>query len=65
MVPELEGMYVGSGTRVDIDETETSCAVIAPGLKPTNDVNINDYHCATAHAHPRLLKNLRNNKELS
>ena len=56
VVPEVGGMCVGSGTRVDIDETETACAVIAPGRKPTNDVDINDYHCTTAHAHPRLLR---------
>ena len=56
MVPEVGGMYVGAGTRIDIDETETACAVVARGLKPTNDVDINDFHCTTAHAHPRLLR---------
>ena len=45
VVPEVGGMYVGAGTRIDIDETETACAVVARGLKPTNDVDINDFHC--------------------
>ena len=39
-----------------LSETEQACAVIAPGLLPTTDVDINAYHRSAAHAHPRLLR---------
>ncbi|CAN0574340.1 unnamed protein product, partial [Laminaria digitata] len=32
----------------------SACAVIAPGLLPTTDVDINAYHRSTAHTHHRL-----------
>ena len=34
VVPEVGGMYVGSVTRVDIDETETALPSLPPGLSP-------------------------------
>ena len=36
-------------------ETEQACAIIAPALLPTTDVDINADHCFTAHTHHRLL----------
>lgn len=47
-------MYLSYGRRVDGDEI--ACAVIAPGLMPTTDVDINQYHRTTSHTHSRLLR---------
>lgn len=44
------------GSRVGSDDREKACAVIAPGLMPTTDVDINHYHRTTAHTHNRLLR---------
>ena len=49
-------MYISYGRRVDGDDIEHARAVIAPGLLPTTDVDINQYHRTTAHAHLRLLR---------
>ena len=49
-------MYISYGRRVDGDDIEHARAVIAPGFLPTTDVDINQYHCTTAHTHPRLLR---------
>ncbi|CAN0500009.1 unnamed protein product, partial [Ectocarpus sp. 12 AP-2014] len=54
LLPPVGDMYVGYGRRVD--GNEITCAVLAPGLMPTTDVDINHYHRTTAHAHPRLLR---------
>ena len=52
LVPPVGKMY-GYGHRL-VSETEQACAVIAPWLLPTTDVDINAYHRSAAHAHPRL-----------
>ena len=55
LVPPVGKMYFGYGHRL-VSETEQACGVIAPGLLPTTDVDINAYHRSAAHAHPRLLR---------
>ena len=37
-------------------DIEHARAVIAPGLLPTTDVDVNEHHRTTAHTHPRLLR---------
>jgi len=65
LCPVVGDMYISYGRRVDGDDIEHARAVIAPGLLPTTDVDINQYHRTTAHTHPRLLRGPRGNKELS
>ena len=48
-------VYFGYGHRL-VSETEQARAVVAPGLLPTTDVDVNTYHRSAAHAHPRLLR---------
>ena len=54
--PVVGGMYISYGRRVDGDDIEHARTVIAPGLLPTTDVDINQYHRTTAHTHPLLLR---------
>ena len=54
LVHLVGNLYFTYGTRTDTG-TEQACAVIAPGLLPTTDVDINAYHRSTAHTHHRLL----------
>ena len=63
LVPPVGDTYIGYGSRVD--DSEISCAVLTPGTLSATDVEINHDHCTTAHTTPRLLRNLRSNKELS
>ena len=45
------------GYRVDSSSRETACAVLAPGQPPNKfQININDFHCASGHAHEVLLR---------
>ena len=53
--PVVGGMYISYGRRVDGDDIEHARTVIAPGLLPTTDVDVNQYHRTTAHPHTRLL----------
>ena len=54
LCPVVGDMYISYGRRVD--DIEHARAVIAPGLLPTTDVDINQYHRTIAHTHPRLLR---------
>ena len=56
LCPVVGDMYISYGRKVDGDDIEHARAVIAPGLLPTTDVDINQYHRTTAHTHPRLLR---------
>ena len=58
LVPPVGKMYFGYGHRL-VSETEQACAVIAPGLLPNTDVDVNAYHRSVARAHPRLLRENR------
>ena len=64
LVPPVGKMYFGYGHRL-VSETEQACAVIAPGLLPTTDVDINAYHRSAAHAHPRLLRETAKQQKVS
>ena len=55
-IPPVGRMYLAHGRRLAGEEIEKAFAVIAPGLMPTTDVDINRYHRTTAHTHPRLLR---------
>ena len=55
IVPPVGKVYFGYGHRL-VSETEQARAVVAPGLLPTTDVDVNTYHRSAAHAHPRLLR---------
>ena len=55
-LPRCGGLYISYGRRVHGDDIEHAHALIAPGLLPTTDVDINQYHPTTAHTHPRLLR---------
>ena len=54
--PVVGDMYISYGRRVNGDDIEYARAVIASGLVPTTDVDIQQYHRTTAHRHPRLLR---------
>ncbi len=54
LVPLVGKMHFSYGYRLGSDEQ--ACAVIAPGLMPTTDVDSNAYHRAAAHTHPRLMR---------
>ena len=56
LCPIVGDMYISYGRRVDGDDIEHARAVIAPGLLPTTDVDVNEHHRTTAHTHPRLLR---------
>ena len=54
LVPLVGNLCFTCGTTLDT-ETEQTCALVAPGLLPTTDVDINPYHRSVAHTHHRLL----------
>ena len=54
LVPLVGNVCFTHGTRLDT-ETKQACAVIAPELLLTTDVDINAYHRSTAHTHHRVL----------
>ncbi|CAN0522408.1 unnamed protein product, partial [Laminaria digitata] len=54
LFPLVGTLYFSYGTRLDT-ETVQAFAVIAPGLLPIADVDINAYHRSTAPTHHRLL----------
>lgn len=56
MVPIVGDMHVQYGQGVG---SERGCAVISPGLPPTIDVDINDYHRSSAHVHDRFAEKRR------
>ena len=55
LVPNVRNVYLTYGYRPE-SHVEQACVVIAPGLLPTNGVDINHYHRTTAHTPPRLLR---------
>ena len=54
LVPLVGNLCFTCGTTLDT-ETEQTCALVAPGLLHTTDVDINPYHRSVAHTHHRLL----------
>ena len=56
LCPVVGDMYISYGRRTDGDDIEHARAVITPGLLPTTDVDINQYHRTTVHTPPRLLR---------
>ena len=55
LCPVVGDTFISYGRRVDGHDIEHARDVIAPGLLPTTDVDVNQYHRTTAHPHTRLL----------